>query len=78
MSSFMNSTVPVPCSECGASIRVQIHQMRNGSTVRCPRGHRVELRIDANMRRELDRADRAERDLRQSVKDLERQLRRLR
>lgn len=73
MSELMNQKVEVTCT-CGSRLRVTLRDVRYNRTVRCSRGHMIELHDEGGGVR---RADRAMDDLDRSIRDLNRRLRRL-
>ncbi|MDP9381574.1 MAG: hypothetical protein M3Q29_15785 [Chloroflexota bacterium] len=59
MSDLMKAKVDFPCPECGVNMHSTLDEVRRRSTVRCPRGHQVEL-VDkggelGKVNRELDK-----------------------
>lgn len=64
---ILSSEVNISCPACSSAVRVRLSDIQRRRTVRCQRGHSIQLREDGDGLRKLDR----------STKDLERSLRRL-
>lgn len=69
MPDFLDSQTTVPCPTCGTSTKTTLRRVRAGSTIRCPRGHQIKLVTDSASRREMDKADRAMKDLQRTLRN---------
>lgn len=71
---FLDSSVDVPCPQCGHEVRTTLRAIKNGRVVSCSSGHQIQLKEEGSG---ISQADREMKKLERSIKDLNRQLRKL-
>lgn len=78
MSNFLNERFPVTCPNCGSTFNVKLRDVRNESTVRCPKGHLVRLLDEGNGVKQADKEFAGfERDMKRLERDMDREFRRM-
>ena len=67
---FSELEIDVPC-DCGRTVTVQVRDVQNGRTVRCPAGHSIRVEeVGSGLRR----AEQATQQFDQTLRDLQRKL----